>query len=101
MGRTFGVATDTWGDDAPHDLRFGTIHSAGRAMTQSSQSSGRNDAGAHPGTDAGLPDARARSAVLPQTPPTLATVADEAGVSRQTVSNALNNPELLRPETLE
>ena len=34
-------------------------------------------------------------------PPTLATVADEAGVSRQTVSNALNNPELLRPETLE
>jgi LacI family transcriptional regulator len=32
--------------------------------------------------------------------PTLATVADAAGVSRQTVSNALNNPELLRPETL-
>ena len=36
----------------------------------------------------------------PAGPPTLATVADEAGVSRQTVSNALNNPELLRPETL-
>ncbi|MEO7941934.1 MAG: LacI family DNA-binding transcriptional regulator [Marmoricola sp.] len=36
-----------------------------------------------------------------QVPPTLATVADEAGVSRQTVSNALNNPDLLRPETLE
>lgn len=36
----------------------------------------------------------------PSAPPTLATVADEAGVSRQTVSNALNNPELLRPETL-
>jgi LacI family transcriptional regulator len=35
-----------------------------------------------------------------QVPPTLATVADEAGVSRQTVSNALNNPDLLRPETL-
>lgn len=34
-------------------------------------------------------------------PPTLATVAIEAGVSRQTVSNALNNPELLRPETLQ
>ena len=33
-------------------------------------------------------------------PPTLTTVAEEAGVSRQTVSNALNNPELLRPETL-
>lgn len=33
-------------------------------------------------------------------PPTLATVAEQAGVSRQTVSNALNNPELLRPETL-
>src|SRR3954470_9018996 len=32
---------------------------------------------------------------------TLATVAAEAGVSRQTVSNALNSPELLRPETLE
>jgi DNA-binding LacI/PurR family transcriptional regulator len=36
-----------------------------------------------------------------QAPPTLATVADQAGVSRQTVSNALNNPDLLRPETLE
>jgi DNA-binding LacI/PurR family transcriptional regulator len=33
-------------------------------------------------------------------PPTLTTVADEAGVSRQTVSNALNSPHLLRPETL-
>ena len=33
--------------------------------------------------------------------PTLATVAAEAGVSRQTVSNALNSPELLRPDTLE
>ena len=33
-------------------------------------------------------------------PPTLATVAEQAGVSRQTVSNALNSPHLLRPETL-
>lgn len=33
--------------------------------------------------------------------PTLASVAARAGVSRQTVSNALNNPELLRPDTLE
>ncbi|MFL6155482.1 MAG: LacI family DNA-binding transcriptional regulator [Marmoricola sp.] len=32
--------------------------------------------------------------------PTLATVAEQAGVSRQTVSNALNNPELLREDTL-
>lgn len=32
--------------------------------------------------------------------PTLATVADEAGVSRQTVSNALNSPHLLRTDTL-
>jgi DNA-binding LacI/PurR family transcriptional regulator len=32
--------------------------------------------------------------------PTLATVAHAAGVSRQTVSNALNSPHLLRPETL-
>jgi LacI family transcriptional regulator len=49
----------------------------------------------------GRPDGqRVRHAVVPSTPPTLATVADEAGVSRQTVSNALNNPELLRPETL-
>jgi LacI family transcriptional regulator len=31
---------------------------------------------------------------------TLATVAAAAGVSRQTVSNALNSPQLLRPETL-
>lgn len=34
-------------------------------------------------------------------PPTLATVAHEAGVSRQTVSNALNNPGLLREDTLK
>lgn len=33
-------------------------------------------------------------------PPTLATVAAEAGVSRQTVSNAVNSPDLLRPDTL-
>ncbi|MCX6398284.1 MAG: LacI family DNA-binding transcriptional regulator [Propionibacteriales bacterium] len=32
--------------------------------------------------------------------PTLATVAERAGVSRQTVSNALNSPELLREDTL-
>ena len=37
----------------------------------------------------------------PESAPTLATVAAEAGVSRQTVSNALNSPDLLRPETLE
>lgn len=34
-------------------------------------------------------------------PVTLATVARRAGVSAQTVSNALNSPDLLRPETLE
>jgi DNA-binding LacI/PurR family transcriptional regulator len=33
-------------------------------------------------------------------PPTLADVAERAGVSRQTVSNAINSPELLRPDTL-
>ena len=32
----------------------------------------------------------------PVTPPTLADVAERAGVSRQTVSNAVNNPDLLR-----
>ena len=37
---------------------------------------------------------------LPLPPPTLADVAERAGVSRQTVSNAINNPDLLRPETL-
>ena len=34
-------------------------------------------------------------------PPTLADVAERAGVSRQTVSNAVNNPSLLRHRTLE
>lgn len=34
-------------------------------------------------------------------PPTLADVAELAGVSRQTVSNAVNNPDLLRTDTLE
>jgi DNA-binding LacI/PurR family transcriptional regulator len=36
----------------------------------------------------------------PTSVPTLATVAARAGVSRQTVSNAINSPELLRPDTL-
>lgn len=38
---------------------------------------------------------------LTEQQPTLATVAERAGVSRQTVSNALNNPELLREDTLQ
>ncbi|WP_052337227.1 LacI family DNA-binding transcriptional regulator [Nocardioides alkalitolerans] len=38
---------------------------------------------------------------VPPAPPTLADVAAVAGVSRQTVSNALNNPALLRSDTLE
>ena len=33
--------------------------------------------------------------------PTLQTVADQASVSRQTVSNVLNSPHIVRPETLE
>jgi DNA-binding LacI/PurR family transcriptional regulator len=37
---------------------------------------------------------------LPRSSTTIGDVADRAGVSRQTVSNALNSPELLRPETL-
>jgi DNA-binding LacI/PurR family transcriptional regulator len=37
---------------------------------------------------------------MPVTPPTLADVAERAGVSRQTVSNAVNNPDLLRSDTL-
>ncbi len=37
---------------------------------------------------------------VPTMPPTLADVAERAGVSRQTVSNAVNNPDLLRPDTL-
>jgi LacI family transcriptional regulator len=36
----------------------------------------------------------------PRPPATLADVAERAGVSRQTVSNAINNPALLRPDTL-
>jgi DNA-binding LacI/PurR family transcriptional regulator len=37
---------------------------------------------------------------VPTAPPTLADVAELAGVSRQTVSNAVNNPDLLRADTL-
>ena len=37
---------------------------------------------------------------VPTQPPTLADVAELAGVSRQTVSNAVNNPDLLRADTL-
>ncbi|MCM0621699.1 LacI family DNA-binding transcriptional regulator [Nocardioides bruguierae] len=43
----------------------------------------------------------ARSGSRPSSgPPTLADVAERAGVSRQTVSNAVNNPDLLRADTL-
>ncbi|MFC7496694.1 MULTISPECIES: LacI family DNA-binding transcriptional regulator [unclassified Nocardioides] len=42
-----------------------------------------------------------RGLAMPVTPPTLADVAERAGVSRQTVSNAINNPDLLRPDTLQ
>ena len=45
---------------------------------------------------AGRPVSRMSTA----TPPTLADVAERAGVSRQTVSNAVNNPNLLRADTL-
>ncbi len=44
---------------------------------------------------------RTGAARQPAAPPTLADVADLAGVSRQTVSNAVNSPALLRPDTLE
>jgi DNA-binding LacI/PurR family transcriptional regulator len=37
---------------------------------------------------------------VPSAAPTLADVAELAGVSRQTVSNAVNNPDLLRADTL-
>jgi DNA-binding LacI/PurR family transcriptional regulator len=42
----------------------------------------------------------ALSRYVGRTPPTLADVAELAGVSRQTVSNAVNNPDLLRADTL-
>ena len=42
-----------------------------------------------------------RSRGGPSLPPTLADVAELAGVSRQTVSNAVNNPDLLRADTLQ
>jgi len=44
---------------------------------------------------------RHHGADLSVVPPTLADVAELAGVSRQTVSNAVNNPELLRADTLQ
>jgi len=47
-------------------------------------------------------EVRAMSRVIGRlsAPPTLADVAELAGVSRQTVSNAVNNPDLLREDTL-
>src|SRR6195952_4301845 len=94
MRRTLGACTDRSRVGRPHQLAFGTINSSGGSMSQSTQGS-RSDVR----SDATAAD-RARRQVAAHTPPTLATVAAAAGVSRQTVSNALNNPELLRPETL-
>jgi DNA-binding LacI/PurR family transcriptional regulator len=56
-----------------------------------------------PGPSGDLPDAPRTGGPVRhgETAPTLATVAEEAGVSRQTVSNALNSPDLLRPDTLQ
>jgi DNA-binding LacI/PurR family transcriptional regulator len=48
----------------------------------------------------GRPAGRLSVTPLSSTPPTLADVAELAGVSRQTVSNAVNNPDLLRTDTL-
>jgi len=48
----------------------------------------------------GRPVGRVSTALIAATPPTLADVAERAGVSRQTVSNAVNNPDLLRADTL-
>ncbi|GAA5144792.1 LacI family DNA-binding transcriptional regulator [Nocardioides marinquilinus] len=46
-------------------------------------------------------DSRSRTVTrIPVNAPTLADVAERAGVSRQTVSNAVNNPDLLRSDTL-
>ncbi len=45
--------------------------------------------------------ARRLATAYAEAPPTLADVAERARVSRQTVSNAVNNPELLRAETLD
>ena len=67
-----------------HD-RVGTI----TEILSTSRRRGRPDASAP--TVAGAPRLR---------PPTLADVAERAGVSRQTVSNAVNNPDLLRADTL-
>lgn len=50
------------------------------------------------GSSQRLPVTRRR---VPAVPATLADVAERAGVSRQTVSNALNHPHLLRPPTLD
>ena len=48
-----------------------------------------------------MPGRTPTTQTTPTTPPTLADVAELAGVSRQTVSNAVNNPDLLRADTLE
>ena len=56
----------------------------------------RNDASADRSRQPGL----GRTAPISVSPPTLADGAERAGVSRQTVSNAINNPDLLRPDTL-
>lgn len=73
---------------------------AGRA--EDSPAEGAHPPTGAPGGPAGGPAADAAPvSPPPSSPPTLADVAELAGVSRQTVSNALNNPDLLRADTLE
>ncbi|MGB0098839.1 MAG: LacI family DNA-binding transcriptional regulator [Nocardioides sp.] len=50
--------------------------------------------------ESGRPVGRVGRSPTIASPPTLADVAEHAGVSRQTVSNAVNNPDLLRADTL-
>src|SRR3954451_18948709 len=89
MAGTLGEGTDSPGQARPTGPRE-TILSI-----QPAPSSSRPTPRLSAGTRRSQPMSR-----LTEGSPTLATVAQAAGVSRQTVSNALNSPDLLRPDTL-
>src|SRR5687768_15096343 len=94
MSGTLGQRADRTGRDSSPTARWVDVMTTSSDHIRSWNDPGTGCSGLFGVKRGGMP-ARHRPVA------TLATVAAAAGVSRQTVSNALNSPELLRPDTLQ